>query len=58
MKKKKKSSKHKLAKKKGGRKKKKQETIQDNLRKVARPIVTPIRPITVMPRKLGRMKLF
>ena len=58
MKKKKKMLKHNLAKKKGSRKKKKQETIQDNLRKVARPIVASMRPIVAMPRKLGRMKLF
>tara|TARA_Y100000296_G_C5165382_1_gene254253 strand:+ start:347 stop:523 length:177 start_codon:yes stop_codon:yes gene_type:complete len=35
--------------------KKKQETIQDNLRKVASPI---IKPMFAMPRKAGRMKLF
>ena len=35
--------------------KKKQETIQDNLRKVASPI---IKPIFAMPRKAGKMRLF
>ena len=35
--------------------KKKQETIQDNLRRVASPI---IKPIFAMPRKAGKMKLF